>query len=131
MKTKQKKSYKDGLKRCVICDEYMDVINFHRNRAMRDGLSHYCKSCNVIKFHEYYQANKERCRSINYKSMVLHRNRQNARSLANCTYPEAQVCGADGCFELGHRHHPDYNKPKEIVWLCRKHHCLLHSELLM
>lgn len=26
------------------------------------------------------------------------------------------------------KHHPDYNNPKNIVWLCRKHHIELHTK---
>ena len=33
-----------------------------------------------------------------------------------------QLCGADG----QHRHHPDYDKPYEIVWLCESCHHKLH-----
>lgn len=36
--------------------------------------------------------------------------------------PIAQKCSIQGCDQLGERHHPDYSKPKEIVWLCRNHH---------
>jgi len=24
-------------------------------------------------------------------------------------------------------HHPDYSKPLEVVWLCKKHHCEEHA----
>lgn len=34
-----------------------------------------------------------------------------------------QVCGA-GRSEM---HHPDYGKPLEVVWLCRRHHLDLHQ----
>ena len=28
--------------------------------------------------------------------------------------------------QVGERHHHDYSKPKEILWLCREHHLKLH-----
>lgn len=24
-------------------------------------------------------------------------------------------------------HHPDYDKPKQVIWLCRKHHLEIHN----
>lgn len=37
-------------------------------------------------------------------------------------YPKRQVCSIAGCHNLGERHHPDYLKPKDIVWFCKTHH---------
>lgn len=34
------------------------------------------------------------------------------------------VCGADA-----HAHHPDYSKPLDVIWLCRRHHQILHNYL--
>jgi hypothetical protein len=42
--------------------------------------------------------------------------------LAQRAHPIAQPCSVDGCTETGERHHEDYSKPTEIVWLCRTHH---------
>lgn len=42
--------------------------------------------------------------------------------------PVRQVCQIKGCNVLGERHHPDYKRPKDIVWLCKKHHEIIHSE---
>ncbi len=36
--------------------------------------------------------------------------------------PIPQTCIIDGCEEIGERHHPDYSKPHEVVWICRYHH---------
>lgn len=33
-----------------------------------------------------------------------------------------QVCGG----EKVEAHHPDYRKPLEVIWLCRRHHAELH-----
>lgn len=37
-----------------------------------------------------------------------------------------EVCGQSPIAEDGrtliHAHHPDYNKPLEVIWLCQKHH---------
>lgn len=32
------------------------------------------------------------------------------------------VCGA----EKVDAHHPDYSKPLEVIWVCRRHHVELH-----
>ncbi len=48
------------------------------------------------------------------------RNRIKMQSIYHNPIP--QVCSIKGCKEIGERHHEDYSKPKEIIWLCRKHH---------
>lgn len=35
------------------------------------------------------------------------------------------ICGSSENLEA---HHEDYGKPLEIIWLCRKHHKLLHRK---
>lgn len=36
-------------------------------------------------------------------------------------------CAVCGSFRVD-GHHPDYSKPLEVVWLCRKHHQQLHAK---
>ncbi len=33
------------------------------------------------------------------------------------------------CGEPGEAHHPDYGKPLNVIWLCRKHHAEIHREV--
>ncbi len=40
--------------------------------------------------------------------------------------PRAKECLVCGNKENVHRHHEDYNKPKEYIELCRKHHLSWH-----
>jgi hypothetical protein len=35
-----------------------------------------------------------------------------------------EVCGADKT----DAHHPDYDRPLLIIWLCRKHHVAAHAK---
>ncbi len=44
------------------------------------------------------------------------------RQLARRAFPVRQKCQVKGCNELGERHHEDWRKPLEIIWLCQKHH---------
>jgi len=45
---------------------------------------------------------------------------------------KCEICDEDGNFADGragvHAHHPDYNKPLEVIWLCYKCHYDWHKE---
>jgi hypothetical protein len=52
-----------------------------------------------------------------------------SRSYAN-TYLKRGKIAPEPCVFCGAKaqmHHPDYSKPLEIIWLCRKHHLRLHD----
>ena len=53
-------------------------------------------------------------------------NKRKAHYKARQAFPDARVCSIARCEVEGERHHPDYSKPLDIVWLCRKHHKELH-----
>lgn len=52
-----------------------------------------------------------------------------ARQAARAKYPELQECSVEDCSSIGERHHPDYNKRLEIVWLCKMHHEVVHHKV--
>ena len=59
--------------------------------------------------------NPEKCKE---RAAIQHK--------AASAFPERQECSIKGCEEPGERHHPDYSKPTEIIWLCKKHHEMVH-----
>lgn len=54
-----------------------------------------------------------------------HPDRYFARTIAARNIP-ASTCSISGCEEKGERHHEDYNKPLDVIYLCRKHHMDFH-----
>lgn len=49
-----------------------------------------------------------------------------SRSLSLAMYPKPQKCSVKDCNEIGDRHHPDYEHPENVIWLCHKHHMEQH-----
>ena len=76
-------------------------------------------------FKTWYSQNAESHRKKRLAYAKADPQRHNAQCLAWKTFRVAQPCSVSGCSELGERHHEDYSKPKEIVWLCKKHHKML------
>lgn len=56
------------------------------------------------------------------KNKTKHRFYNKIRYIAQKKYPIAQNCSINGCTIVGERHHPNYDKPDEIIWLCKEHH---------
>ena len=51
---------------------------------------------------------------------------KSVRLQARKAFPVPKECSVVGCTNIGERHHPDYSKPLDIVWLCKKHHYIEH-----
>lgn len=56
------------------------------------------------------------------KNVDKRRNYQRILWKARRANVAPQKCLIKGCNNLGERHHPDYSKPEEIVWICKSHH---------
>lgn len=70
----------------------------------------------------YYQIQKNRFP----EKIYARRQAINARKRGDLIKKPCEICGEIKSFA----HHEDYTKPLEVVWLCRKHHDLLHKDLL-
>lgn len=141
------------MKKCFKCNEVKPLTEFYAHPQMKDGHVNKCKDCNKRDVKGNYNDNtqnplwkiveRDRCRKKQAKRResglaVLTKEQV---SIANKTYkdryPEkykahilaqriptkpCQVCGDTNV----ERHHEDYSKPMDVMFLCTKHHAELH-----
>lgn len=67
---------------------------------------------------DWYYADNEKRRKRNVRMKI-----NNAIHNGKVKRGECVVCGAD----KAEAHHPDYNKPYDVVWLCKQHHRDVHN----
>lgn len=81
-------------------------------------------------YREYYKKNKLKIKEIvkkwsikNNKKVKAHWDIEYAIKKGKIIKNSCEICG----FKNVDGHHPDYNKPLEVIWLCRKHHKEIHK----
>lgn len=116
---------------CKVCNAILArdwrLLNLEKHREyVRNWMASHPEN-NRKNFHNWYQGNKEKQyeHRINYVQENPERHR--AQCYAFAKYPDAQTCCKIGCEELGERHHEDYTRPYDIIWLCRLHHKEVHK----
>lgn len=77
---------------------------------------------------EYRRQHKKHFQDLRRKYHQQHSQEERARLAALLIITTPSPCSVPGCESTGERHHPDYSKPLEIVWLCRKHHRMIHRK---
>lgn len=89
----------------------------------RYGKQRYCKSCHAA----HMRATRPRHKDLPDDA----RRKANVRALSRHYVKTGKIIQTP-CVKCGdpnsQRHHPDYDKPLEVIWLCRKHHLELHAE---
>ena len=71
------------------------------------------------------QIEKRRRYAAEYTKKVYAR--AAAQAMARSHLKDVQPCSYKDCNRQGERHHPDYKQPLLVMWLCRKHHSMLHK----
>lgn len=88
----------------------------------RYGKQRYCKSCHA--------ANMRATRPKHSELPDEARKRANARAYAHVYVKRGKII-KDSCVKCGDPkseiHHPDYNKPTLVIWMCRKCHLEHHQ----
>lgn len=137
-------------KTCSKCKRLLvaNKIVFTVNNYEKSGLGGWCRECKRKSDRVYSRKYREEHpgwkREDNERNRVLinklvkeyakkYPERLKATSIVNYALKTGKlkrepcvICGK----EFVHGHHPDYDKPLEVVWLCPKHHKAVHNNLI-
>jgi hypothetical protein len=82
-----------------------------------------------LKNKEYQQSKKELAKKWRQAWIEKNTHKRKAHLAVQCAKARGlikqkpcEICG----IQKSEAHHPDYNKPLEVIWLCSKHHGELH-----
>ena len=117
------------LKQCRDCEETKLVSQFRKGNR-KYGKQDYevrCKICASI--FDKTRPSRKRDREKYFKK-IAHKRRakailRNAVKSGKIKKKSCAICNRTD-IEI-HGHHPDYNKPLEVIWLCEGHHLALHQ----
>lgn len=136
-------------KRCFKCGRELSPECFYRHPAMSDGHLNKCKDCtkddnrkNRASKHDYYIAYDMKRDATPERKVALlsararyknrHKDKILARNKAWSRYRKIvgqQICGICGSKENVEMHHPDYSRPRDVQWLCKRCHEALHAKV--
>jgi hypothetical protein len=121
-----------AIKRCPKCEVPKLLSQFSRYYRSKDGHQDYCKDCMRIIGRDWRRANRQKARATSNRGRKIHRQKHPDRAYAQGILTRAiqsgrivpQPCRWPNCgsTERLEGHHPSYNRPFEIVWLCHDHH---------
>lgn len=140
-----------SLKTCFKCLAEKKLEEFYRHPQMADGHLNKCKACArkdvIANCHKDIERTREkdRARYQRDKKRINPERTEYARKLRSL-FPKAykarnavnnalknKLLTKLPCFICGelkvHGHHPDYDRPLEVVWLCPVHHAETHALL--
>ncbi len=122
-----------GHKICFRCKQDKPLSEFHKDSSKKDGLRGKCRQCCFEANKEYYSSahgkaivsGQTKRKWIRTKKKVSCRNLLNIAIMDGIVFKKpCQICGSPHV----EAHHDDYDKPLEVVWLCRFHHNELHGK---
>jgi hypothetical protein len=134
------------LKTCFKCNTAKPLTEFYRHSRMGDGHLGKCKTCTKNDAKEarakrigyYREYDRERSSQPHRKELhkrvdaaykAEHPKRRKAQQALGNAVRDGRVI-PQPCFICGDRaegHHPNYDAPLDVVWLCPTHHKQAHA----
>lgn len=136
----------DPMKTCSTCGTEKSDSEFQTRLASKDGLTASCRTCLKERDAKRYEKEREqrlsrqkaylstpegkaahkratdKWREQNSVRRAAHVILGNALKYKTITRQPCWVCG-----KKAEAHHPDYSRPLDVVWLCKKHHQEVHQ----
>ncbi len=120
-------------KKCSKCGKIKPPSEYYKLHKGQPGTSSYCKKCYTIANRTEHRRkyNRKWLKEHKYGTIGIPRLRRNAIASVGTAVRKGKLlrlpCSVCGKTKV-QGHHPDYNKPLEVVWLCEKHHRELHKK---
>ena len=124
-------------KTCSSCFEEKPITEFYKSTLIKDGLLGYCRVCHGQKIKNKRESKKLLSfdEVAPHKKFWLAENRLKRKAHQAVAYAVQtgklirQPCERCGTTQNVVAHHEDYNKPLDVLWLCKYHHKERHMEI--
>jgi hypothetical protein len=139
------------MKKCSKCKLEKSEENFWKRNNRSSGVNSECKECCSKRRKKYYQSNREKlCKYVveGQKGNKRYRAYQNkyaiqkrreydkkfiARQICSLAARAGMIVRPEICSKCSkpgkiEGHHEDYNKPLDVIWVCKGCHELIHHK---
>ena len=139
-----------SMKRCKGCQRLIPLSEFYQHGAMKDGYLNFCKDCVRLRISAYRLRNVEQARAKESERYYRKRDdeefkRGRLKYMRGWRTPQKvkahndvrrRLKRPDACSMCGKKckvegHHPNYEKPLEIVWVCAMCHHQIHKKICL
>ena len=116
-------------KKCFRCKT---MSNLTKNSFSTTGLINYiCTNCQTERLKTYRQTESGKKAYLKATQKYRRKNPEKVNAWVKARLLALKPCKICGTDTNIHRHHPDYDKPLEIIFLCAKHHSAIHKEQIL
>lgn len=113
--------------KCSRCQQLVDRMNVIKYSRYEDNQYYLCNPCNTSRLKKYRKTHAKKTYAITNRYERKNTLKCRAWRLA-CKIAKGP-CESCGEKENVHRHHDDYRKPLEVIFLCAKHHSHRHRTM--
>ena len=123
----------EATKQCCKCQQIKPLTAFRRRGGDRpeQQVQSHCKGCGKLIHREWRADNPERNRVHDQARHLRDPRKRRARNDTHNAMRKGEIVRPAACSDCSipcvpEAHHPDYDRPDLIDWLCRRCHMALH-----